>query len=270
MVNLQIGRIHLFQIYETLAAILRNELIFDLFGKARAPAESSELFLRRIGKTVGGNLPAIGRLDPKGFQLNAQLADIPRRTRRMIVAVFVLQFFRGDVAMLENVVNHRLGTLAGDGGAQFKKLFWVFWFCHKEQVFPSVASARSAGAGAWWEQLPIPPPAPATDIKIPPSFHPGPAGWPARNVRPQFPSASNAVLPAAACRSCDCPAARRSSPDSGHFSDSTPRVAPRNHQTQSRRNTASRVPRRRLDMAGPYRTRHPPPPFPAHLYNSTR
>src|ERR1017187_2694313 len=106
-------------------------MIFDLLGKAGAPAETPELFLRRIGKTVGGNLPAIGGLDPEGFELNAQLPDIPRRSRRMIVAVFVLQLFRGDVAVPEDVINHRLGTLAGDGGAQFKELFWVFWFCHK-------------------------------------------------------------------------------------------------------------------------------------------
>ena len=45
MVNLQMGLIHLFQIDEALAAILRDELILDLLGKAGAPAEPPELFL---------------------------------------------------------------------------------------------------------------------------------------------------------------------------------------------------------------------------------
>jgi len=39
MINLQIGRIYLFQINETLAAIFRNELISDLFSpKGNPPA----------------------------------------------------------------------------------------------------------------------------------------------------------------------------------------------------------------------------------------
>ena len=77
--------------------------------------------------------------------------------------------------MLEKVINHSLWALASDRGAQFKKLFWVFWLCHKEQVFPSIASARPGGAGASWEELPTPPPARTKDITIPPSFHPGPS-----------------------------------------------------------------------------------------------
>lgn len=105
MVNLQSCLVHFFQINEALAAVFLNELIFDFFGKAGAPAEPPELLFRRIGKTVGGNLPAIGRLNPEGFKLNAPLSDIPRRSRRMIVAVFVFQLIRRDMAVLENVVS---------------------------------------------------------------------------------------------------------------------------------------------------------------------
>ena len=78
------------QIYETLAAILRNELIFDLLGKTGAPAEPAELLLGRVSKPVGGDLATIGGSDAKGFELNAEFPDIPRRPWRMIIAVFVL------------------------------------------------------------------------------------------------------------------------------------------------------------------------------------
>ena len=44
VVNLHIGRIHLFQINEALAAIHRNELIFDLLGQAGALAEPRNRF----------------------------------------------------------------------------------------------------------------------------------------------------------------------------------------------------------------------------------
>src|ERR1017187_10505948 len=52
-------------------------------------------------------------------------------------------------------------------------------------------------------RLPIPPPAPGKDIKIPPSFRPGQARLPARNARLQSPPASNLISPAAVCRGCD-------------------------------------------------------------------
>jgi hypothetical protein len=123
MVNLQIGLVHFFQVDEALAAIFLNELIFDLLGKTGAAAKPSELLLLRIGKPVGRNLPAIGRFDPKGLELNAQFPNIPCRSRRMIVTIFALQLFRSDVAVLENVVYHGLGTLARDGRAQIKEVF---------------------------------------------------------------------------------------------------------------------------------------------------
>ena len=76
MVNLQIGLLHFFKVDEALAAILLKELILDLFGKPGAAAKPPELLFRRIGKTVGRDLPAIGRFDPKGFELNAKLTNI--------------------------------------------------------------------------------------------------------------------------------------------------------------------------------------------------
>src|ERR1039458_1386651 len=265
MVNLQICLVHRFQIDETPAAIFFDQLFFDFFGPTGAPAEAMELLLRRVGEPVGGDFAAIGGGNMKGFELNAQFPNVTRGSRGVIVTVFIFQLFGRDVPVFENVINDGLRAFPGDRGAQFKKLFWIFWLCHKERVFPSTAFVRRGACGALQVQLPTPPPAPEKDTTITLPFHSGQARWPARNARPQFPPASNAAWPAAACRSCDFPAARRSSPDSGHFSDSTPRVAPRNHRTQSRRNTASRVPRRRLDTAGPYITRHLfahfPPPF---------
>src|ERR1019366_4430625 len=104
MVNLQSGLVHFLQVDEALAAIFRNELILDLFGKTGAPAESPELFLRRVGKTVGRDLPPIRRLHPEGFELNAQFPNIARRAWRMIVTVFIfLIFWRCGFAVVDVV-----------------------------------------------------------------------------------------------------------------------------------------------------------------------
>src|SRR5258706_8141238 len=168
------------------------------------------------------------------------------------------------------MINDGLGSFPSDGGAEFKKLFWVFWLCHNERRFPSTAFARPGAGDASLDALPIPRPAPEKDITIPPSFRRGQAKLPARNVQLRFLPGSNAALLATVCRSCGFPNARRNSQDSGHFSNSAARVEPRNRRTKFRRNTVSHVPRKRLDTAGPYRPRPPPAPSPKKFFYFTK
>jgi hypothetical protein len=44
----------------------------------------------------------------------------------MVVTVFALQFFRSDVTVLQDMINHGLGAFPCDGLAQLKEFFWIF------------------------------------------------------------------------------------------------------------------------------------------------
>lgn len=114
MVDLQIALRHFFEIDETTAAIFCGECVFDDFGKAGAPFESSKFSDLKTPKAISRDLASITARNAEGFDGDAALPNIACRAGRVIVAVAVFEFFRRDRAVLEDVVNDRSWTLCGN------------------------------------------------------------------------------------------------------------------------------------------------------------
>ncbi len=83
--------------------------------------------LARIAESVGRDFPAVLGNDREALQGNPKFSHVPGGTRRMAVAVDILQFFSGNVAVLQDVVDDRLRTFASDcaepGEERFRELF---------------------------------------------------------------------------------------------------------------------------------------------------
>ena len=53
---------------------------------------------------------------------------IPCCARRMVVAIYILKFLGGDLPMLEDMINDRLGTLGLDRPAQLDEVLGQIFF----------------------------------------------------------------------------------------------------------------------------------------------
>ncbi len=89
----------------------------SLLGESGATVGFINLHLRRISEAVGGYLPAIAAWDAESLDGDAMLFDISNGSRRMAVAVGALQVFRGDLAVLEQVIDDGLGAFRADAAA---------------------------------------------------------------------------------------------------------------------------------------------------------
>ena len=123
MIDLQVGLWHLLDIDETFAAILCNQCIFDLFRESRSSVELSHTNDFGVGKSIGGDFAPIAASDADALNRNAMLFDITHRSWRMVVAVSFLQFFGRDLAVLQQVINDRLGTFGCNRSTEFYELF---------------------------------------------------------------------------------------------------------------------------------------------------
>jgi hypothetical protein len=67
-----------------------------------------------IAKAIGGNRASCRIFDSKRLQWNSELAHIPRRSWRVVVAIFRFEFFRGDVSMSKDMLDDNASAFIGD------------------------------------------------------------------------------------------------------------------------------------------------------------
>ncbi len=114
MVNLQFRFIHLFKINKTLAAVLLNQGFPDLPRQARSSREAAKPEFVGIGKSVGCYLSPVRPQYREPLQGYAVLLYVTSGAGWVIVAVGVLQLFRRNMTVLENVINYRARALCCD------------------------------------------------------------------------------------------------------------------------------------------------------------
>lgn len=64
-----------------------------------------------VAKAIGGNAPAIRSDNADGRQRYALFANVPSGSRRMVVAVAILELLGGDLAVFENVIDDGSSSL---------------------------------------------------------------------------------------------------------------------------------------------------------------
>ncbi len=124
MINLEVVLGYSNEIYVTSRAIAFDQLRFQSARQRSPTSQHLILDFREIAKAVDRDVSSRGVSSASGFNRNALLPNIPNGSRWVAVPVQRRDFFARDVAMGDDVLDHRSGAFRRNGvkeGQNFRR-----------------------------------------------------------------------------------------------------------------------------------------------------
>ena len=131
VVNLQISPFVFRQADAALAPRPFDQRFLETLREYLATRQSARSDLPRVGKAIRPNTLAVTVLDTEGLKRDPLFSHVTGGAWRVVISVAVLEFLRSDVAMFEDMIDDRLGSLRRDGlyplKEPFREIGWHAW-----------------------------------------------------------------------------------------------------------------------------------------------